>query len=438
MTTRRIIRRGGPRPATTLTLSQEHIRAQHPALRAHREEAWAIFQELPWPSRQDEPWRRTDIRRMPKQVTLAQGTEAPEPPSDLLRALTDEGPAGELILHGPRVHTWVLKQELVEQGVRFLPLDRADVEMGDWLAERLGRMVRPAEGKFAALAHALAQNGAVLYVPAGVRIARPLHILLWGPGEARSFIDQVLLWLEDGAQATVVIEYASPTAGGPSLHVGTVEVHAGPAARLHLAELQSWGEHMWHFSHERVRVQRDAEVHWIYGGVGSRLTKAFLEVDLVEQGATAYISGFYFGHGRQHLDHDTQQNHLAPHTTSDLLFKGALKDQARSVWQGMIYVAPEAQHTDGYQANRNLILSREARVDSIPGLEIMANDVRCTHGATLGRIDEEQVFYLRTRGLSETEARRLIIEGFFEEVLARLPYESVRTRFHDVLEAKMG
>ena len=175
---------------------------------------------------------------------------------------------------------------------------------------------------------------------------------------------------------------------------GLIEILVGQEASLKFVELQSWGEHVWNFSHERARVERDGQIDWIFGAIGSHLTKNFSDLDLVGEGSAGRMSGFYFTDHDQHLDHDTQQNHLAPHTTSDLLFKGALLDESRSVWQGMIYVAPGAQKTDGYQANRNLVLSRKARADSIPGLEILADDVRCTHGATVGQIDEDQVFYL--------------------------------------------
>jgi Fe-S cluster assembly protein SufD len=163
-----------------------------------------------------------------------------------------------------------------------------------------------------------------------------------------------------------------------------------------------------------------------------------MEIDLVGEGATGKMSGFYFTNGNQHLDHDTQQNHFAPHTTSDLLFKGALQDRSRSVWQGMIYVAPGAQKTDGYQANRNLTLSSQARADSIPGLEIMADDVRCTHGATVGKVDEEQLFYLLSRGIPRKEAIRLIVEGFFEPIMERVPYGGVRQRFRTAIKQKIG
>ena len=222
------------------------------------------------------------------------------------------------------------------------------------------------------------------------------------------------------------------------MHAGIVEIYVGENANLRFVELQSWGEHVWNFSHERAKIERDGKIDWIFGAVGSLVTKNFSDLDLVGVGATGRMSGFYFTGGRQHLDHDTQQNHFAPNTTSDLLFKGALKDRSRSVWQGMIYVAPGAQKTDGYQANRNLVLSPKARADSIPGLEILADDVRCTHGATVGKIDSNQVFYLRTRGIPYNEAERLIVEGFFDPIMQRIPFEGVRGRFQKAIMNKMG
>jgi Fe-S cluster assembly protein SufD len=232
---------------------------------------------------------------------------------------------------------------------------------------------------------------------------------------------------------------ASPTeATGQSFHAGNVEILLGEGSHLRFVELQSWGENMWNFTHERAHVGRDANLDWIFAAVGSRLTKNFSEIDLIGEGAQGRMSGFYFTDGIQHLDHDTQQNHLAPNTTSDLLFKGALKGKSRSVWQGMIYVAPGAQKTDGYQANRNLLLSDKARADSIPGLEIQADDVRCTHGATVSKIDPEEVFYLRSRGIPYQEAERLIVEGFFEPIMQRIPFEGVKNRLRGIILAKMG
>jgi len=186
-----------------------------------------------------------------------------------------------------------------------------------------------------------------------------------------------------------------------------------------------------------VKVDRDATVEWIFASLGSHLTKNFLDLDLTGKGSTGRMSGFYFTDHDQHLDHDTQQNHYAPNTTSDLLFKGALLGESRSVWQGMIYVAPDAMKTDGYQANRNLVLSRKARADSIPGLEILANDVRCTHGATVGKIDPDESFYLQSRGIPKRDAEQLIVEGFFDPIMQRIPFAGVRARFQAAIHEKM-
>jgi Fe-S cluster assembly protein SufD len=250
------------------------------------------------------------------------------------------------------------------------------------------------------------------------------------------------VWVDEGASLTFVHENASPKVNstngtGQIFHGGIVEIHVGRGADLRFVELQSLGKNVWNFTHERARVERDGNLDWIFGAIGSGLTKNFSDLDLIGQGANGRMSGFYFTDGNQHLDHDTQQNHMAANTTSDLLFKGALKENSRSVWQGMIYVAPGAQNTDGYQANRNLVLSANARADSIPGLEILADDVRCTHGATVGKIDPDLVFYLRSRGISQDEAERLAVEGFFEPIMQRIPFDGVRERFKQAIELKM-
>ncbi|MCX6067429.1 MAG: Fe-S cluster assembly protein SufD, partial [Chloroflexi bacterium] len=303
----------------------------------------------------------------------------------------------------------------------------------------IGKTVNPEEGKFAALAAAFAQNGIVLYVPKDVTVEEPLHSVLWGPGMDLAHISHILVLVDEGASVTYVHEAASPDdVDVNSMHAGLVEIQVMQGANLRFVELQSWGKNVWNFSHERVRVEGNGNLDWIFGAVGSRLTKNFSELDLAGQGAVGRMSGFYFTNGSQHLDHDTQQNHLAPSTTSDLLFKGALKGHSRSVWQGMIYVAPGAQKTDGYQANRNLVLSDQARADSIPGLEILADDVRCTHGATVGKLEQEPLFYLKSRGIPQKDAERLVVEGFFDPIMQRIPFEGVRERFQQAILDKMS
>jgi Fe-S cluster assembly protein SufD len=414
-------------------------------VQAYRSRAWEIFHGLPLPTPRDEAWRRTDLRGLrvgafhlpgDRSNGYAPLSELPPAPAELLQPLVGEQHGGQLVLLPDRVEAQ-LDPQLAAKGLVFTDYQTALRRHPELVAKVLDKIVRPEEGKFAALAAALSQRGAFIYVPRGLQVEDPLHSVLWGPGVDLAYFSHILVYLDEGASLTYVHEASSPAEQGQTLHAGIVELYVGENASLRFVELQSWGEHVWNFSHERAHVDRGANLDWIFGALGSHLTKNFSELDLIGEGATGRMSGFFFTNGDQHLDHDTQQNHLAPHTTSDLLFKGALKDKSRSVWQGMIYVAPGAQKTDGYQANRNLVLSRAARADSIPGLEILADDVRCTHGATVGKIDEEQVFYLRSRGIPYADAERLIVEGFFDPIMQRIAFEGVRSRFQQAILEKM-
>lgn len=433
-------------PAKEFTFTREMVPALADGwqgadyLREYRKNAWDSYTETPMPVTTDEAWRRTDIRALKTGSfrLVEKGDALAAPPAELLTPLAGEAHGGQIIL-APNERKLQLDPDLAEKGVIFTDLATAEREHPDVLKRILGKVVRTDEGKFAALAGAMAQDGVLLYVPRGVKVEAPLHSMLWGPGVDRAYFSHVLVYVDDGASVTYVHEAASPTeTNGQALHAGIVEIHVGQDSHLHFVELQSWGEHVWNFSHERARVGRHGTLDWIFGAIGSHLTKNFSDLDLVGEGSTGRMSGFYFTDGVQHLDHDTQQNHLAAHTTSDLLFKGAVKDTSRSVWQGMIYVAPGAQKTDGYQANRNLVLSPKARADSIPGLEILADDVRCTHGATVGKIDPEQVFYLRSRGMTPEVAEHLIVEGFFDPIMQRIPFEKVRQRFQESIQVKVG
>jgi Fe-S cluster assembly protein SufD len=317
-------------------------------------------------------------------------------------------------------------------------MDTAVREHTDLLQHHFMReAVRAGDGYFAAMHGALWSGGTFLYVPKNVRVALPLHAATWAGPDVNSFT-HTLVVVDSGAQVTFVEEFTSADSGDQAMHNGIVELILRDNAQLDYVNVQDWNRKAYNFTTERAIVDRDAALHWVIGGVGSRLTKSFIDSSLVGPGSTAMMSGVFFGDGRQHLDYDTQQNHMAPHTTSDLLYKGALKGKARSVWQGMIKVYPAAQKTDGYQANRNLILEKTARADSIPGLEIEADDVRCTHGATVSQLDPDEVFYVRSRGLPLEETQRLIVQGFFSPVIERIPLESVRERLSDEIMKKIG
>jgi Fe-S cluster assembly protein SufD len=406
------------------------------SVRAYYESAWKRYQQTPFPTLKDEPWRRTDIRALQTDL-FATNTQAASPvPENLLEPLTDESHGGQIVLT-PGHSQIFLSPQLASQGVVFTDLQTAYAQHPELVDRILGKLIDLEDDKFGALAAAMAKDGVLLYVPRHVKVETPLHSLFWGAGEHTAFFSHYLVYLDEGAEVTYVHESSSPAGQSQAMHSGLMELYVGEGAKLNFVELQSWGDNMWNFTHERIDVAREGTVDWIFGALGSHLTKNFSDLNLVGEGATGKMSGFYFTEGKQHLDHDTQQNHLAPHTTSDLLFKGALVGESESVWQGMIYVAPNATKTDGYQANRNLILDPRSKADSIPGLEILTDDVRCTHGATVGKIDQDQVFYLESRGLAKEDAERLIVEGFFDPIMQRIPFDGVKARFQRAIIEKL-
>lgn len=409
-------------------------------MKQRRAEAWWVFRDTPRPTTRDEPWRRTDIRRLKldRIAPATGGARVDDLPSRLSKMIGSEEQAG-LLLHanGAVVHA-ALDHALAAQGVILTDMDTAVREHGDLLRQFLMQeAVSVSAGYFAAMHGAVWNGGSFLYVPKNTTVELPLHAATWAGSGVNSFT-HTLVVVEAGAQVTFIEEFTSDDSGDQAMHNGVVELIVRDGARLDYANVQDWNRKAYNFTTERAVVGRDATLHWIMGGMGSRLTKSFIDASLVGPGATARMSGVFFGDGRQHLDYDTQQNHEAPHTTSDLLYKGALKNKARSVWQGMIKVSPGAQKTDGYQANRNLILEKTARADSIPGLEIEADDVRCTHGATVSQLDPEEVFYILSRGVPPQKAQQLIVQGFFTPVIERIPLASVRERLASEITQKIG
>lgn len=411
-------------------------------LAARRKDALARAQAAPWPTLRDEEWRHTDIRAL-KLAGFAPATAhepsdaawaALEPAWQALNAHYETG-----LAHLDGIATRTPEADKLPGGVVFMDLNRAVREHPE-LVERhlLTRAVRADEDVFSALHGAFWTGGALLYVPKGVKVEVPLFHLIGLSTDGAADLNHTLVVLEEGAEATLIQETAAPgRSGTPGLHVGAVELIVGPSARLRFVNIQNWDDQTWHFSRERAVVDRDGTLQWTVGGLGSRLAKVNQEVALAGQGARAQVNGVMFTTGRQNLTYITRQDHIAPNTRSDLLYKGGLKDKSRVVWRGMIRVEKDAQRTDAYQKNDSLVLSEDARADSIPGLEIEANDVRCTHGATAGRVDEDMIFYLRSRGIAREEAIRLIVEGFFANIYDRITLEPVQETLRAAVAAKL-
>jgi len=377
-----------------------------------RTELLERYRALPMPTTSDESWRFTDLRGFDPDAFASNGhagVPVTRPMLELdVSGLATAGPDGIEIERAP-------------EGIVFGPLPEDH--------ERLGRLIG-ADEKFAAHNAALWQHGLLVHVPRGVELEKPLYVRVSAP------FWRLLVVAEEGARFSLVEEYVSD-AEGEAYSNAVVELFVKQAAKLEYVSLQNLSRETWHFASHHARVERDAELDWVAGGFGSKKGKTRIHNDLAGQGATSRVTGAYFADGTQHLDYDTFQEHMAPSTTSDFAFKGALRDEARSVWRGMIRVEQDAQKTNAYQENRNLLLSPKAHADSIPGLEILANDVRCTHGATVSPVNRDELFYAMARGLTRPDAERLIVRAFFQEVLDRVELEPVREALAGALEARI-
>jgi len=384
-----------------------------------RSEIAERYRALPLPTTKDEHWRFTDLAGFNPDSWTANGAPAIAAPPSLI----DVDVAGVAY-----VGEGSIEIERAPDGIRFEPLTDEH--------EQLYSLVGWDE-KFAAHNAAMWEHGLLVHVPRGVVIERPLYVRVANAVEGGSLFWRLLIVAEPESRFALIEEYASSSPELAAYSNAAVEIVVGQAAKVEYVSVQNLSRGTWHFASHHARVERDAELDWVAGGFGSAKGKIRIQNDLAGPGATSRVTGAYFADGTQHLDYDTFQEHMAPSTTSDFAFKGALRDTARTVWRGMIRVEEGAQKTNAYQENRNLLLSKTAHADSIPGLEILANDVRCTHGATLGRVDREQLFYLMARGLSRVEAERLIVRGFFQDVLDRVALEPVRDALADALEARI-
>jgi Fe-S cluster assembly protein SufD len=377
-----------------------------------RTQAAKRFAELPLPSTSDEHWRFTDLRGFDPAPANGAAAAAIGPMLDLdvaARAVVTEN--GIEILSAP-------------EGIRF-----------ELLSPDYDATLIPDDDKFALENLARWEHGLLVHVPKGVELEKPLYVQVTSNGG--SLFWRMVVIAEEGARFTLIEDLSSVAEDTVAYTNAVVELFVRPAAKIEYVSLQNLSKETWHFGRYKAWLERDSELDWVIGGFGSKRGKVWIENDLAGEGATSRVTGAYFADGDQHLDFDTFQEHIAPNTESDFAFKGALRENATAVWRGMIRVEEGAQKTNAYQENRNLLLSDNAHADSIPGLEIMANDVRCTHGATLGKVNREELFYLMARGLSREEAERLIVRGFFQDVLDRIELEPVREALGAALEARI-
>jgi Fe-S cluster assembly protein SufD len=384
-----------------------------------RNDALAAYEALPLPDTTEEHWRFTDLRGFDPDEFAAGGSHRQE-------SVTKRGTMVELDVAGfATVTAGGIEIERAPKDVTFAPLPEEH--------ERLYSLVGWDE-KFAAHNAALWQHGLLVVVPKGVELERPLYVRIEATGQT---FWRLVVVAEEGARASLIEEYASPASDTSAYSNAVTELFVEPAAKLEYVSLQNLSQETWHFASHHARVERDAELDWVAGGFGSKKGKTRIQNDLNGRGATSRVTGAYFADGTQHLDYDTFQEHIAPDCESDFAFKGALRDEATAVWRGMIRVEKDAQKTNAYQECRNLMLSPATHAVPIPGLEILANDVRCTHGATVGRVDREDLFYLMSRGLKQPEAERLVVRGFFQNVLDRIDLEPVREAVTAALEARI-
>ncbi len=409
-------------------------------MRERRLAAWQTYQQIPMPTRQDEEWRRTDLRALQLDAVAPQAGGAETSGTLLPASESEERYGGFLALRdGERVE-YRLDESLSQRGVIFTDLITAVREHGELVQKYfMTRAVPASDSKFAALHGAFWQNGVFLFVPKGVVVELPLRAVIAAGLDGTSSLSHTLIVLEQEAVATYAESYVSKTGQAQGVSTRVSELLLGPASNLRYTGVQEWGRTVFDFHTERALLDRESVLALQTVELGSQLSKGRVETVLVGDGANAKIQGLYVEDTNQHLDRYTLQDHRGQSGTSDLLFKGVLTDKSRSVFSGLIRVEPHARQTAAYQQNRNLLLSRAARADSIPNLEIACNDILgCSHGATVGKVDEEQLYYLMCRGLTRADATHLIVEGFVDPLIEAVPIAALRETLRHEIKARVG
>lgn len=390
---------------------EKSLRGEPDWLHERRRTALAAYERLPVPSKTDEEWRRTDVSGL----NVSDFTELEHRNGFKLGGLSP-----------------------LPKGVILEPL-RVAAEKHPALVEPvLFSLIRADRDRFSALHAAFFTGGTFLYVPDGVVIDQPIlgqHVSHAG---GNALLPHTLIVAGRGARFHYLDEYIGDADEEAGYRSGSAEIFLGEGSEVGYVSVQKWSRNAWHFGDQRARLEKDSKLRLFNVTLGGRFSKTRVEASLVGHGADAELKAIYLASGEQFFDFHTLQDHQVGNTRSDLLFKGALQDVARTVYAGLIRIEKGAARSDAYQANRNLVLSDHAKATSIPMLEIDNNDVRCTHGATVGPVDPQHLFYLRSRGIPEATAKRMIVQGFFGDVLERIPFEHARTLIEAELESRLG
>lgn len=409
-----------------------------------RQNGWHCFQE-----REPPLWRRTDIGKLswenliPHAPRQAAVDELSALPFKLREALSTYGQRAGLLVQRDSARIYLdVAEDARDQGVIWTDLETAVHQHPDLVRTYFMEQAIPVStDKYTALLAAFWTGGTFLYVPRDVAVDLPFVSVLWQEMPQLAVFPPALLIAEPGSRVTLVSELLSMgcDACPDTYHGGITELFVGAGAQVQYINVQDLGRQVYDIRTQTAMLERDSRLNWLSVSLGARLSRSSQHTVLSQPGSEASVTGLYLPDGTQHMAFDTLQDHLAAGCLSDLLYQGALLGRSRSVYEGTIRAWTGAQGTNAYQSNRNLLLSPRARADSLPKLEIEANDLRCTHGATVSPVDENQVFYLMSRGIPRPDAVRLIVEGFFQPSLDRLPeaLEGLNRRLREAIAAKL-
>lgn len=409
--------------------------------REQQRAAWEQFESLPSPTRKDQLWRFSSVDLLDLSPFNISGPLSEDDRQNVLKYSRglDECAARMIFANDQLIERDVISDDLKKRGVIFQPLERAMVEHADLFRKHF--MSQPAvlgSARFAALHKALVSNGTFLFVPRGVEIDLPIEIFHWLRHDNVSIFPHLLLVADELAKVTVLEHFRSCNKGAAGLACGVNDLIAGPGAKVTYVCAQTWGENVRALQMNTTTVDHDASAMSLNLHLGGRYSRFESLSRLIGEGGRSDLLAVAVATNEQEFDARTLQDHISPHTASDLLYKNALDDRARCTFGGLIRVEPHAHFTDAYQKVRNLLLSDDAEANSMPGLEILADNVRCTHGATSGQVDEDELFYLRSRGIPTKVAQRLIVTGFLNEVVRRLDQPAIAQYLHGLIEDKFA